>query len=387
MDKSSISHVEFIYHNVSDIPVPKNHFNDQFYSSLDAAGIGNHSVYRINKVVRDASIQQRLREFDLIVRSAHPPLEFSLQPLSDLHVFSFSWSLFKGLEPQLTTEISNLLGRCPNLEVLCLEMMSMLIKDTQRGDKTQSLEELFVGWTTMEKPLRLRKLSIRGVDICSGDFTSNIRHLRSLEDLTIELYPTPSELGTVFAMLQTEGIHLRKISVMALHPPEIIDYISSFTGLEGFSIESYDVRDDSRSLIHDLFSALKRHCGTLKSLRININRISPWQEIPRSHLLESAELFRSLETLEIRVHTSLEDAQADNAEALLAWLEIATRFPTLSQLKIKPVKWKTGEYSFPHNRDDMVEPGWKTVPAFRERILREFRREREFTFDIIYFKY
>jgi hypothetical protein len=188
------------------------------------------------------------------------------------------------------------------------------IKDPQR------LAAFLEQWSLLEEPLNLRRLTTRGIIVSSEDFLLHLPHFRHLENLALKLDPSPSsplELGKIFSILCREEIFLKHVSLTMLHSPGIIDYISSYTGLEGFSINSYDTRDDVPILIHRFFSALKHHYGSLKSLRLDIDRISPWQEVSRTHLSESAETFRSLEILDHRVYLSLEDVHANNPEPLV----------------------------------------------------------------------
>ncbi|KAF5349270.1 hypothetical protein D9756_009386 [Leucocoprinus leucothites] len=346
-----------------------------FTLEVGPEGIDDARTARINDVIRVISSHRTLKEFNLIAHSGYPPPELSLQPLSGLHAFSLSWNLREHLNSNLTAEVSSLLGRCPNLESVFVGMIARY--NMHWILNPQPLSALIESWSSLEGSLKLRKVTIRGVTVSSEDLIPNIRHFRNLKDLAIESYHTLVDLGKIFDILRKEDIHLRNISITALHPPEITEYISSFNGLEGFFIESYDTRDDAPSLIHNLFSALQRHCATLRSLTIRIDRISSWQETSRKHIAENVGLFQLLEELDIHVHISAEDVQMKNAEPLLAWLEIATQFPALRTIRIRPVRKGPG-----------IEPSLRRISwDFRWQTVQDFRRKREFTFDIILHKY
>ncbi|KAF5349162.1 hypothetical protein D9756_009394 [Leucocoprinus leucothites] len=269
-------------------------------------GMGRNRAEHMNNVIR----LDRLR-------GAPTTSIISPTPLRTSYV-SLSWDFRESLNPELTAEVSSLLGRCSNLERVFFGMMAR--HQMKWILNPQPFATLIESWSLLEWSLKLRELVTRGVTVSPEDLISNIRHLRSLKDLTIVSYHTLADPGKSFDVLRKEDIHLGTISIPALHPPEIIEYISSFTGLEGFSIKSYDTRDDTQPLIHQLFSALQRHCITLRSLTIYVYRISPWQEISRNHFSESAELFQSLEELDVHEYISAEDVRVNNAEPLLAWL-------------------------------------------------------------------
>ncbi|KAF5349272.1 hypothetical protein D9756_009388 [Leucocoprinus leucothites] len=376
MDQSSFTDDDMVlWTNLWTTFVVIMHSLTSFILDVYPETIDNARTARINNVIRIISSHRTLKDFALIICGGHPLPELSLQPLSGLHAFSLSWDLREHLNSNLTAEVSSLLGRCPNLERVSVGMIAR--HNMHWVLNPQPLDALIESWSLLKDPLKLRKLAIRGVTISSEDLISNIRHLRNLKDLAIESYHTLVDLGKIFDILRKEDIHLRNISITALHPPEIIEYISSFNGLERFFIESYDTRDDAPSLIHNLFSALQRHCATLSSLAIHIDRISSWQETSRKHIAENVGLFQVLEELDIHVHVSAEDVQLKNAEPLLAWLEIATRFPALRTIKIRPVRKGPG-----------IEPSLRRISwDFRWQTVQDFRRKREFTFDIILHKY
>ncbi|KAJ3562596.1 hypothetical protein NP233_g9468 [Leucocoprinus birnbaumii] len=286
-----------------------------------------------------------------------------------------------GTHPTLTdfAEVADLIARCHDLKRLTLHFPPEPIRYGSRFVYTepQALAEFFRGLSFLEVPLRLQRLLIvEGILVRAEDFVSQKRHFRFLEDLTIRLeHERPynlEEIGRVFVTLRHEEVHLKHIALTNLHPPGIVEYISSYSGLAGLSIESHgDHRDDSSFLIHNLFISLKLHRSSLTSLSFLVGRISPYLEIPRSHLSENAESFSALKDLKIEVHTSDEDLRRKDANHLFAWLEIALRFPALRSLTIYPV------HEEPYDQDKA-----KRIWRFRKHAAQDFRRRQEYTFDI-----
>lgn len=275
------------------------------------------------------------------------PPQFSLYPLSNLCAISLSWYLPK-FQPEIAADVAGLLGRCPNLS--SLELSNVRIVFRQQVEDPENFAEFLEGWTLLEKPLKLQRLIARGIIVRSDDFLLHLPHFRHLEELAIELDPNPSspfELGKIFDILRREEIQLRRISISTLQCPQIINYISSYSGLEGFSLNSYDVCDDTPSLIHECFFALKRHYASLRSLKLDMDRISAWQDALRTHLSESAESLRSLEVLNHRVHLGVQDVRANHTEPLVCVLSIHSFY----QLTNNSFHCLTLQHGFPHCDD------------------------------------
>ncbi|KAJ3563255.1 hypothetical protein NP233_g9058 [Leucocoprinus birnbaumii] len=273
----------------------------------------------MNTFVQNIGSHPTLTNFTLVVNGVLPPATFSLQPLSHLHDFSFVWDNTVPIDTGLESEVAALIARCHNLKRLKLQFPYV--------ESPHALAGFFRGLPSLERSLRWQQLLItQGILVRAEDFISNKRHFQFLEDLTLDLtidvdreHPRHTdEVGKLFSALCAQKIHLKRISLTNLHPSGIVEYISSYSGLTGFPIKSHgDHRDDSPSLIHNLFIALKRHQRSLTSLSFLMNRISPCLEIPKTHISENAESFSALEHLEIEVHTSDEDSQRNDAGSLV----------------------------------------------------------------------
>ncbi|KAJ3556218.1 hypothetical protein NP233_g12028 [Leucocoprinus birnbaumii] len=278
----------------------------------------------MNNLAQNIGSHPTLSDFALVVRDAQPPSASSIQPLSRLHGFSLAWHNATPIQPELECAVANLIARCHDLKRLKLNFppQPTIVNSRLVFSEPQALGGFFRGLSSLEVSLRLQRLLVEGILVRAEDFVSHKRHFRFLEDLTIRFeHERPYNLdgiGEVFATLRQEEIHLKRISLTNLHPPGVVEYISSYSGLTGLSIQSHsDHRDDSPTLIHNLFMALKRHQRSLASLSFLVNRISPCLEIPRTHLSEAAESFSALEHLEIEVHTSDEDVERKDAGPLV----------------------------------------------------------------------
>ncbi|KAJ3572248.1 hypothetical protein NP233_g3210 [Leucocoprinus birnbaumii] len=186
----------------------------------------------MNNLARNIGSHPTLTDFAMVVRDI-PPV-FSLEPLSRLHSFSFTWHIAPPVHPVLESEVANLIARCRDLKRLRLNFPPTLMAVDSRPVLTEphTLDGFFKGLSSLEEPLRLQRLLIiEGILVHAEDFISNKRHFRFLEDLTIRLERRRTydldEIGRVFATLRQEQILLKHISLTNLHPPGIVEYISS----------------------------------------------------------------------------------------------------------------------------------------------------------------
>ncbi|KAJ3575985.1 hypothetical protein NP233_g742 [Leucocoprinus birnbaumii] len=311
----------------------------------------------VNGFLKSLGSLKSLTDLTISFHSDHPTPTLSLEPISGLKRLSIRWCLYRGLGKELIEQIASLLARCPDLEVFEFSL-DIQISSYRNIKPAITLKELFEGLHMRGAPLKLRRLKTRGVVVYPEDFLTHLPHLKSLEQLEVVLDPSPTAsdyMGEICAILRREGIHIQAFSTSTLHHPEIIRYLSSFNTLNRFSLQSFDQLDDSLALIDRFFSTLTRHHRSLKMLRLDVNRKSPWPQALKSHLQKEAGLYRSLHSLCSRVYVSQEEIISDNTRPLHTWLDIASTLPSLRHLECPYVSYKTGSYYFKRDSDDLIE--------------------------------
>ncbi|KAJ8085034.1 hypothetical protein PM082_003812 [Marasmius tenuissimus] len=172
----------------------------------------------------------------------------SLEQLSIIYPFKDSSLYVQPLQALLTNN--------PNLTNLDLQF------HPQFTFPATPFSDLFT--VPFSKPLRLEFLMLVGWTV---DFISDVLpHIRSLRTLELR---DQEQKGAYWDVLRSSDIHLRNITVC--NPgSELVDYISSFSGLEILTLSVIRMNDQEESdrFARKFYEALPRHQATLKEATI-----------------------------------------------------------------------------------------------------------------------
>ncbi|KAF5352518.1 hypothetical protein D9756_006050 [Leucocoprinus leucothites] len=328
----------------------------------------SYPIEWVNGSIEALGSLKSLTNLTIFFHNDHPPPALSLVPICGLRRLSIHWCLYRGMTMALRAQISSLLARCPDLQDFAFSVDAHIFSH-RKIKPTIALKGLLEGFCRLSIPLKLQRLSTRGVVSCPEDFLVHIRHFRSLEELKVKVDPSPSasdHIGEICAILRREGIHLKALSITALHHPEVIRYISSFNAIECFSLQSLDPLDDHPGSIDSFFSALNQHRQTLKTLKLDVNRKSPWPQALKSHLQKEAGMYKSLRVLCSRVYVTPEEATSNDIWPLHGWLDTVIGLPSLQRLECPYVSYKTGSYYFTRDSNDLINPGGIYSPYTRD---------------------
>ncbi|KAF5352807.1 hypothetical protein D9756_006086 [Leucocoprinus leucothites] len=353
----------------------------------DYAPLNSCPIEWVNSFIECLGKQNTLKDLSIHVALDRPPPEFSLQPLSGLGLFSVWWLVEQAPGASFISQLSGLLGRCPDLESFKFRAERI---DITEIDPSVTLAQLLDGLSEPLYPLKLRQLSLKDVVAQPEDFRTHLRHFHHLEELTLDLEPrvlVPRHFAEICAMLQTEGIHLKRFFVEAVSYPDVSRYLASYSGLEELTMRSLDHKDDSVVIVEDFITSVHGHCLSLKLLDLEVNRISMWPQAIVSHLRLNAEQYVALRKLRIRVCITLDDVREMRAGHFLDLLEAATRLRALRCLECPFVLYKTGSYTTNWSRDDLLEPfrGGRSsqIYSFMDRVVERFKRDHQPDFDIV----
>ncbi|KAJ3571627.1 hypothetical protein NP233_g3629 [Leucocoprinus birnbaumii] len=352
----------------------------------------DHPIAWVNNLVKVLGVQRNLKHTYLSIINL-PPVEFSLGPLSALRSINVRWGIdgkpIHDSEPNIEersfiSQLSALLGRCPDLESLRFSVSCH--RDKERwGVPSSTLKLLLGGWSALSRPLRIREAVFENVTVDPEDISLHLRHLHYLEELIIhpaEL-STPTLFGEVYSLLQEAEIHLKIMDVDSLQKPGVIQYVASYRGLERLTIDSNDPLDDSPQIVERFVSSFHMHCQSLKSLRMKIRRISPWPSAIVEHLYSHAEEYMTLRELHLRLCFTQDDLDFMKgvSQPLNDLLEAATLLPELQRLECSFAICKTGE---PAIDNPMTGPvmGPSNVIVFMKSCIEYFKNVHDPIFEI-----
>ncbi|KAJ8085051.1 hypothetical protein PM082_003830 [Marasmius tenuissimus] len=164
------------------------------------------------------------------------------------------------------------------------------------------------------------------------DFTSDVLpHIRGLRTLKLR---DQEQKGAYWDVLRSSDIHLRNITVC--NPgSELVDYISSFSGLEilRLSVNRMIDQEESDRFARKFYEALPRHRATLKEATILSRRPELW--ISNASVFDG---FTELVSLSVCVGRddilATEDPEVNNAVGIL--VKHALALPKLRTIEINP---------------------------------------------------
>lgn len=266
-----------------------------------------------NSFVGNLSALKYLEAFSISIHGEPLPT-FSLEPLSALRSIRVHWKESSWPGQTMNSQIARLVSRCPELESFSFTSIWPSRPDHRTPGNPITLKDIFGEALKLDAPLKLNELELRAATVTSADFRTYIHHFRHLERLELGWDPNPTaaaNFGDICSILQAERIHLKTIYGTAIHPPGVLDYLSSYSGAERITLKPEHFLDDSPQLVDRFFSSvLNHHHYSLKSLELGANKITSWSKpLPKEFLLE-VEKCQRLEELSIWLYLPGE-AKAD----------------------------------------------------------------------------
>ncbi|KAF9443511.1 hypothetical protein P691DRAFT_808846 [Macrolepiota fuliginosa MF-IS2] len=214
-----------------------------------------------------------------------------------------------------------LISRCPDLESFKFTS-SYSHRPQPESGPPMSLGQILTGLSSLDAPLKLKKLVAIGIVVAPDDFRLHLRHFRYLEKLEIGWNSDPdsaTHFGEICAILHAEGIHLRDITGATIHHPAIIRYLASYSGIERMILRPSHPLDDSTQVINRFFSSvLRQHRNSLRYLELGLNKNTAWSRLLGRDLMIEVERCQRLEELICWVYVSLEDKRSNNTDILVS---------------------------------------------------------------------
>ncbi|KAF9443852.1 hypothetical protein P691DRAFT_808218 [Macrolepiota fuliginosa MF-IS2] len=214
-----------------------------------------------------------------------------------------------------------LISRCPDLESFKFISPYGYRPRPESGPPT-TLGKILAGLSSLDTPLKLKRLVTVGIVVAPDDFLLSLRHFRYLEKLEIGWNADPdsaTHFGEICAILHAEGIHLRDITGVTIHHPAIIRYLTSYSGIERMILRPSHPLDDSTQLVDRFFSSvLRQHRNSLRYLELGMNKNTAWSRLLGRDLMIEVERCHRLEELNCWVYISLEDLRSKNTDILVS---------------------------------------------------------------------
>lgn len=168
----------------------------------------------------------------------------------------------------MISDIADLLGRCPNLEQFTFSIPRPY-HPSQVPLFTDLFADLRLPPTTC---LTLKQLDLTGLHVSADAFHAHLRHLRSLKVLRLMFNrrgDSPEQNDQICQLLLDNSIHLNELTIDTTHPTGVLEYLSSYSGLQHLTFCSRYPGADSPEGVHRFFSSvLPRHSATLQVLRL-----------------------------------------------------------------------------------------------------------------------
>lgn len=275
----------------------------------------------VQRIINRLGSIPTLRDLTLVLNIPtfkNRPLQISLQPLANLNRVTFIW---KGaLDPSSTimVELSTLLQRCPDLELLRFDNDISVELAPPIG-----LGDLLKGLSTADFSLRLRELYLTRVKFAPEVFISHLRHFQHLQVLSVRHDPDPSRaafIGGICDILQKEQIHLKSLSTDAVNHPSLFSYLSSYSGLETLSVRPRTRPEDSLALVDQFFcSIIPRHFQSLRKLEVGSSTATAWTEVWEERHMAGIKKCQNLTDLKYNMTVSFDEMPTRESPLLVRW--------------------------------------------------------------------
>lgn len=258
----------------------------------------------VNSFVENLGSLNHLKNLSLHLYCS-PSSDFSLEPLSRLRTIRIYWGEGTSPTQAVKSQMGGLISRCPDLESFTFTYPFKPIAPPQ-PNLPITLGDFFTEALNLDVPLRLKELELHSVVVTPTDFRSSVRHFQYLQRLELDWDPDPiaaANFGEIYSILQAERIHLKSIKALTIHPPGVLDYLSSYTGAEHIVLKPEHPLDDSPRLVDRFFSSvLNCHQHSLKSLSLGMNKMTAWSKpLPKEFFVELGKC-QSLEELLLHLY-------------------------------------------------------------------------------------
>ncbi|EKM84346.1 hypothetical protein AGABI1DRAFT_89062 [Agaricus bisporus var. burnettii JB137-S8] len=212
-----------------------------------------------------------LKELIIEIAISDPSPGFTFKPFSNLSLVSVHWIHEGDITQDFSAGLADLLGRCPNLE-----KFTFSVPRPYHPSKVPSFTHIFSLPSTTY--LKLRHLDLTGIYVSADDFRVHLHHLRSLKILHLMFN----------RLLLDNSIYLDEFAIDTTHPPNVLKYLSSYSGLEHLKFQSRYPGADSPENIHRFFSlVLPLHRATLRVLHLGWSVETLWtRDIPPEELAQ-----------------------------------------------------------------------------------------------------
>ncbi|XP_006453863.1 hypothetical protein AGABI2DRAFT_175624 [Agaricus bisporus var. bisporus H97] len=214
-----------------------------------------------------------LKELIIEIAVSDPSPGFTFKPFSNLSLVSVHWIHEGDITQDFSAGLADLLGRCPNLE-----KFTFSVPRPYHPSKVPSFIHIFSLPSTTY--LKLRHLDLTGIYVSADDFRVHLHHLRSLKILHLmfnRCADSPGENDQICGLLLDNSIYLDEFAIDTTHPPNVLKYLSSYSGLEHLEFQSrYPGADSPESIHRFFFLALPLHRATLRVLHLGWSVDTPW---------------------------------------------------------------------------------------------------------------
>jgi hypothetical protein len=235
------------------------------------------------------------KELTIQVDVTDPFPEFNLKSFSNLSLLSINWEHTMNIPQGFISDIADLLGRCPELECFTFR-----IPRPYHPPTAPLLAHILAGLPSTAC-LKLRLLDVTGLRISADDFRVHVHHLLSLKVLRLMFNrhaDPPQQNGQICQLLFDNSIYLNELTIDTTHPTGVLNYLSSYCGLEHLEFQSrYPGADTPEGIHHFFVSVLPRHSATLRVLHLGWSVETPWTKEIALHNLDHIHKCQRLTTL------------------------------------------------------------------------------------------
>ncbi|KAF7784945.1 hypothetical protein Agabi119p4_1110 [Agaricus bisporus var. burnettii] len=318
-----------------------------------------------------------LKELIIEIAVSDPSPGFTFKPFSNLSSVSVHWIHEGNITQDFSAGLVDLLGRCPNLE-----KFTFSVPRPYHPSKVPSFTHIFSGIGSLPSTtcLKLRHLDLTGIYVSADEFRVHLHHLRSLKILRLmfnRCADSPGENDQICGLLLDNSIYLDEFAIDTTHPPNVLKYLSSYSGLEHLKFQSRYPGADSPENIHRFFSlVLPLHRATLRVLHLGWSVETLWtRDIPPEEL---AQIEKCQQLTRISCYITVAVGRTGRTDKLMGrWLETTMKLARLQHFWFYPTcliqpRLHTGHYYY----DDEEEFGLEMeVKKFAVNKVEKFKAE------------
>ncbi|KAI5812529.1 hypothetical protein BZA77DRAFT_375196 [Pyronema omphalodes] len=277
---------------------------------------GIESVKIINYDVRSSAYDTIVPVLEYLaslktLRSVKIVLRKILRGSSSRHIYSCQPDLTITTDSRIENPFIGLLGGPSAITRLTLD---------GRAFDRRCLPQL--GWFFRNViPLKLHALDLHGWDFDAAGIESLLPHLTHLRELRIEVHLRNTEI--LWPALETAKIKLEVLHANRQTSPQLLQYLSSFSGLQKLTMSrGFDCQDCSST---DIAVAIRTHARSLRELQVMDRTHDQW--LYGDEIADALRQCIMLQTLTVAV--------TDDREMEL--FRLASSLPNLKSLNFEPL--------------------------------------------------